>query len=405
MLPAARIFVFARDEATLKTAQALASDWRFARVEIATENGDIEDAISAFSDAASPELIVIQTDVLDKAFTKRLEALAEHCDEGTSAIVIGPDNDVNLYRQLIDMGVSDYLVRPLDVAVFAEVIAKALIDKIGVSGSRLVAVLGAKGGVGASIVSEALACGVSEILGQKTLLLDTAGGWSSLAVGMGFEPSTTLIEAAKAAENNDEDSLARMMFKPSANLKVLATGGDVMLEHTIEPEQLEALIDMIMTRTPMVVADLSNSPEGLQKVVISRASQIVIVSTPTLPALRLARALMNEIRGLRGGSDSDISLVVNMQGMAGKIELSKADIETAMEFSVSAFLPYDAKMFLGNESDSKKLTDDKGARALIETVLLPILGLDMAVSEGGAGVVSKGGGVLSGLLAKLPGKK
>jgi pilus assembly protein CpaE len=137
---------------------------------------------------------------MDESFMAKLEELASHCDEGTAAVIIGPVNDVYLYRQMIDMGISDYLVKPISSDVMAEVCAKTLIEKIGVKGSRLIAYIGAKGGVGTSLLGQTAALGVSQFMDQKTFLLDTCGGWSTLSVGLGFEPSTTLVEAARATD-------------------------------------------------------------------------------------------------------------------------------------------------------------------------------------------------------------
>lgn len=405
LLPTSTVAVYSKDQTTLQAARDLENDWRFARVNVQDEEGDVENAIEAYQDIGSPDLLIIQTDVIDDSFTARLEELAGHCSEGTSAIVVGPDNDVNLYRKLIEMGVSDYMVRPVTAPDLASVIAKALVEKIGVTGSRLIAMLGAKGGVGTSMLSQMLACSAADMLDQKTILIDTAGGWSTMSVGLGFEPSTTLNEAVRAAENNDEDSLKRMLHHVSDKLSVLATGGDVMLEPTVNPAQLEALIDMLMVKYPVVIVDLSQSAESLQKTVLTRASQILVTSTPTLPALRLARSLIQEVREIRGGEDSDVSLIINMQGQAAGNEVSKKDIEQAMEFSVEAYLPYDAKMFLGNESESKKLTDDKDARALIEKTLVPFLRKIITINASSDGDAEEGqGGLLSGLLGKLKAK-
>jgi len=405
LLPAAVVAVHSTDQETLQAARDLDDDWRFARVSVNDEEGDVVAAIAAYQDLPSPDLLIVQTDTIDDSFTAQLEELAGSCDEGTSAIVIGPDNDVNLYRRLIDMGVSDYLVRPISSAELGEVVAKALIENLGVTGSRLLCVIGAKGGVGASLISEALACGVSDILDQKTILFDTSGGWSTLSVGLGFEPSSTLSEAVHAAEADDEDGLNRMLHKVSDKLSVLATGGDVMLESTVSAAQLEALIDMLMVKYPVVIADLSQSPEALQKIVLTRANQILIAATPTLPALRLARTLLQEVREVRGGEDDDVSLIINMQGQSLANEVSKADIEKAMEFSVAAYLPYDAKAFLGNESESKKLTDDKAARSIIEKTLLPVVEktLFSGMLADGASVVASGS-LLDNLLGKLKAK-
>ncbi len=164
LLPNSTVAVYSKDQSTLQAARDLENDWRFARVNVQDEEGDVENAIEAYNDIGSPDLLIIQTDTIDDSFTGRLEELASHCSEGTSAIVIGPDNDVNLYRKLIDMGVSDYMVRPVTAPDLAAVIAKALVEKIGVTGSRLIAVLGAKGGVGASMLSQILACSAADIL-------------------------------------------------------------------------------------------------------------------------------------------------------------------------------------------------------------------------------------------------
>src|SRR5689334_17886303 len=112
LLPAAGVAVYSKDQETLAAARNLAHDWRFARINLVVEEGDVHAATAAYKELQSPDLIIIQTDHIDDAFAGQLEALAASCDEGTAAIVIGPVNDVYLYRKLIEMGVSDYLVRP-----------------------------------------------------------------------------------------------------------------------------------------------------------------------------------------------------------------------------------------------------------------------------------------------------
>jgi len=189
LLPESSVAVFSKDSETLASARSLENDWRFARVVVGVEEGGIENAIQSYQEFESPDLLIIQTDNIDDSFIGKLEELAAHCDEGTGAIVIGPENDVNLYRSLIDMGISDYLVKPIAAPVMAEVCAKTLIEKIGVTGSRLVAFIGAKGGVGTSLLCQSAACGVAQFMDQKTFLLDTCGGWSTMSVGLGFEPA------------------------------------------------------------------------------------------------------------------------------------------------------------------------------------------------------------------------
>jgi pilus assembly protein CpaE len=404
LLPEASISVFSRDQDTLVAARALADDWRFARVNIDARDGDAAMAGSVYKDAPSPDLVIVQTDTIDDAFAADLEVLASSCEENTAAVVIGPVNDVYLYRKLIDMGVSDYLVRPVTFSMLADVASKILIERKGLSNSNLIAFIGAKGGVGATALAVAAAWGAADIMGQKTVLVDAAGGWSSLSVHLGFEPSTTLSLAARAAANRDEDSIKRMLHKAGDKLSVLASGGDGMLSASVTHEQMENLINVLMVKYPVVIVDLSHAPPDVVRAIAGRANQMILVSSPSLASLRLARTLAGELRDLRGKDDKGIDLVINMQGIATSGEASRKDIEQAMEFKVSAMVPFLPKIFIAAESESKKIMMDKEGQGIVKTALIPILSrvISGAVLED-EGTPAKGGflnNILSGFKKK-----
>lgn len=401
LLPTATVAIYSKDQETLQAARDVMNDWRFARVEIMIYDGGVETAIESYRKARSHDVVIVQTAITDEAFARQLEELGAQCSEGTAAIVIGPVNDVYLYRRMIDMGISDYLVRPVKKEILADVMAKTLIERLGIGDSRLIAFIGAKGGVGTSALAHAAAWGVSEMLGQKTMLLDSAGGWSTASVGLGFEPSATLAEIARAAANNDEDSIKRMLFRASDKLSVLASGSDAMLEAPIEPEQFEQLLNMLMATYPVVIVDLSHGAENLANSVIAKASQVIVVSSPTLPSLRLARSLVQEIKEHRGGSDTGIEMIINMQGIAGKSEISKKDAEQAMEFKISSMIAFDPSLFYGLESQGKKITGDQRGADLVRRIILPLVQKVVTASvDDGASEVKEKSGLLGGLLGK-----
>lgn len=406
LLPQASVAVYSKDSNTIDAAKLIAGDWRFARVSVQAAQGDVESAISFYAEHKSPDIVIVQTDVINDAFVGRLEALAGHCDEGTEAVVIGPDNDVYLYRKLIDMGVSDYLVRPVSQEILSEVIAKTLIHQHGVSGSRLIAFVGAKGGVGTSTIMRQLGWTISGLYQQKTLLLDVSGGWSAHPVGIGYEPTTTFAEAVKAAEKGDQDSLARMMYRASDKLSVMATGGDSMLEPICTLPKLEKLIEVLMIKNPVVLADLSCTAPDTKKLLLARAQQIVLVSDASVGCLRLARSLAHEIKGMRGGNITDIELLINKQGMAPVSEVAKADIEAAMEMKVSTILPFDPKLFVSMESEAVSILQNKQAKPLLDNIFVPFVknNLDISGYDVPSNDSEDGKNKLSGLLGKL-GKK
>ncbi len=372
LLPRATVALFVTDTETQDHARHLATDWRFARVTFDIRTGTAEDAIAYYAQNPSPELVLVQTDTIDEGFPQRLEVLAGHCAEHTSAVVIGPVNDVYLYRKLIDMGVTDYLVRPIKRDVLSDVIAKALLSKIGASESHLIAVIGSKGGVGTSTIAQSLAHLISTRFQHKTVMMDACGGVSYLTVAMGLEPMTTLVEAARAAQSSDHDSFKRLLSTAHDKLTILASGADGFLDDLVNAEQFESILNRLVPTSPVVIVDLSSTSSALRRQTLVRANDVVLVTTPHLPALRAARLLLTETKTLRGGSTSDINIILNRVGESAGVEISKADIESALEQKMAAVLPYDSKFFANLETSGKSLMDVKGGEVFVNLLMAAI---------------------------------
>lgn len=402
LLPAARVGLYVLDADIREAVKSLAADWRFARVTFDINEGDVDTAIAAYSGKESPEFLMVETTTIDDKFTEKLEVLASSCSDHTSAVVVGPDNDVYLYRKLIQMGVSDYLVRPLRKEVIAEVIARTLIEKFGMTESRLIAYIGAKGGVGTSTLAQLTATAVSSRLEQKTVILDAAGGWSYLSVAMGTEPITTLNEAARASQGADQDSFRRMIFNANDKLSVLASGADAMLDEVAAADAYEAMLNRLMVTYPVVIVDLSAASPSIRRAVMHKAHEVVIVSQANLPSLRAARTLLNEIKTVRGGSDKDIELVINMKDAAPH-EVSLPDITEALGHKPVLTIPFMPKVFSAAETQGKSLMSVSGAEDIVSG-LLTLARKVISADDSSAVTEKQEGGRLSGLLGKLKAK-
>ncbi len=404
LLPGARVALFTADGETKEAYKALEADWRFARVTLEVHEGDVGTATRFYAGNTPPDLIVVQTETIDEGFSEKLEALSAHMSESTSAIVIGPVNDVNLYRKLVGMGVSDYLVKPVKTDMLGENIAATLIEQIGATDSRLIALMGAKGGVGTTVLTEALAWSLSGDLGQKTFLLDASGGWSTLSVGMGFDPSTTLGEALRAAVEGNEDSLTRMIHKADEKLFILSSGGDVMLEDNADPKRYEVFLDYLMSLYPVVLADLSGASAALKRTVLTRAHLTLLVTTPTLPSVRAARTLLHEIKQIRGGSIEEVEVVLNMQGFCSKFEVPKGQINEGLEKPPSVTIPFDPDIFVSTESEAARLGAHKDGGEIMQALLAPIRKILSVPAGDAVNDDGKKGGGIGRLLTKLKAK-
>ena len=377
LLPTARVALHVQDDALLSSVHDLKQDWRFAQVQFETQKGDVQSAIDYYSSHPSPDLLLIETKTIDDHFTTQLETLAGVCSEHTAAIVIGPVNDVYLYRKLIDMGVNDYLVGPLRKDTAIDVIAKSLINRVGHGLSRVIAFAGAKGGAGTSTLAQYAGLISSQTLGQKTLLLDMAGAWSFMPLAMGVEPATSFVELYRLASSVDQDAFRRLIHVIDDKLSILPTGLEKLLDDSLQVEAFEMLLNHLMVTYPVIMIDISGAPSSLQRYVLDRAHQIFIVSNATLPSLRNTRSLFNEIKNLHNNTDSNVEILINLVGLVKDCEVSSKDIETALEKKPAGYIDFMPRLFMKADMMGVKTLQDPTAQNVLNIfvkLLQPIIG-------------------------------
>src|SRR5918911_4090778 len=154
--PRVSVQVFCVTEATASTSRAAAEDRRLAKAHLSVHMGGIEAAIEAYHKAPTPNVIVLETEGHSDILAG-LDELAGVCDPGTRVIVIGTANDITPYRELVRRGVNDYVIGPVEVLDVVRSICSLFSASEAVTVGRMIAVVGAKGGVGASTVAHNIA--------------------------------------------------------------------------------------------------------------------------------------------------------------------------------------------------------------------------------------------------------
>src|SRR5690349_10915141 len=112
--PAPRISVqaFCDTVETAAAVQAAGEDRRLGKAHLKIQMGGMAAAIEAYSNAPTPNVIILESEGRADVLSG-LDRLATVCDAGTRVVVIGRMNDVQLYRELVRRGVSDYVIAPV----------------------------------------------------------------------------------------------------------------------------------------------------------------------------------------------------------------------------------------------------------------------------------------------------
>src|SRR5205809_4266855 len=156
--PAPRVSVQACCE-TVETAAAVQSageDRRLGKAHLKIQMGGMAAAVEAYRSAPTPNVIILETEGRNDILLG-LDQLATVCDAGTRVIVVGRINDVSLYRELVRRGVSDYVIGPITAIDVVRSVCNLFASPEAKAVGRIIAIVGAKGGVGASTISHNIA--------------------------------------------------------------------------------------------------------------------------------------------------------------------------------------------------------------------------------------------------------
>src|SRR3569623_2211773 len=169
--PAPRVAAQAFCE-TVETAAAVQSageDRRLGKAHLIIQMGGMAAAIEAYRSAPTPNVIVLESDARTDILGG-LDQLATVCDAGTRVVVIGRVNDVMLYRELVRRGVSDYMIAPVCAIDVVRSICNLFSAPEAKAVGRIIAVVGAKGGVGASTIAHNVAWAIARDLALESVV-------------------------------------------------------------------------------------------------------------------------------------------------------------------------------------------------------------------------------------------
>src|ERR1700749_3572258 len=179
--PLLSVQAFCETVETAAAVQSAGEDRRLGKAHLKIPMGGMAAATEAYRPSPTPNVIVLETDARGDILAG-LDHLATVCDPGTRVVVIGRINDVTLYRELVRRGVSDYVIAPIGPLDVVRSICNLFSAPEAKSVGRIIAVVGAKGGVGASTVAHNVAWAIARDLAMDSVVadLDLAFGTAGL---------------------------------------------------------------------------------------------------------------------------------------------------------------------------------------------------------------------------------
>jgi len=344
--PAPRISVqaFCETVETAAAVQAAGDDRRLAKAHVKIQMGGIAAATEAYNNSPTPNVIVIETDARADAILGGLDKLAEVCDAGTRVIVMGRVNDVTLYRELTRRGVSEYLMTPVGPLDVVRAISGLFSAPDAKPVGRIVAVVGAKGGVGASTVAHNIAWAIGRDLALDSVVADLDLAFGTAGLDYNQDPPQGIADAAFSPDRVDTAFVDRLLSKCTDHLSLLAAPATLERVYDFGAEAFDSILDSLRASIPCVVLDVPHQWLGWTRRLLISADDILVVAGPDLANLRNAKNLVDLLRTSRP-NDHRPHYCLNQVGVPKRPEITPADFAKALESDPLAVIPFEPQLF------------------------------------------------------------
>ncbi|GAA4051715.1 pilus assembly protein CpaE [Parerythrobacter jejuensis] len=309
--------------------------------------GGLRNAVQSLSVSASPNILMVDLSESGDPLND-INALAEVCEPGTVVIAIGQVNDVRLYRDLLASGIHDYLLKPLSAGQLRDALNQAQAvfsapkanDPETAKRHISTAVVGTRGGVGASMLATSLGWLFSDDHDMPTALLDLDVHFGTGALSLDLEPGRGLTDAIDNPSRIDGLFIERAMIRANDNLAILSAEAPINSPLMTDGSAFIQLEEEFRQAFEMTVIDLPRNMLINFPHLLADVNVIVLATEMTLAS---ARDTIRILSWLKTNAAHAQPLIVANKVQAGVGEISKADFEASIERSIDFSIPFDAK--------------------------------------------------------------
>jgi pilus assembly protein CpaE len=304
--------------------------------------------------SAQPDIVFIDLRYLSEIPGALAALKRQH--PSTGVLMVLPRLDPALMLEAMRSGVNECLADP----VTREDIEAAL-TRIG--GNRppskngdVFAVVGAKGGVGATTVAVNVATMLNKLRPASALLLDLHITYGDAGVFLGAEPRFSIVDALENMHRMDATFLRSLVTQTKSGVHLLASS-DRQVSMPIDIAQIRALIDLAALQYPYVVLDVPRS-DAAMLAALEPVNTIVVVANQELATVRGAGRMAHAMQQ-RYGKDR-VSVVITRYDEGA--EIGQRDVERVVGAPVSYVFPNNYAIAVASLNKGRPLVLDNHSK-------------------------------------------
>ncbi|WP_179400906.1 AAA family ATPase [Burkholderia guangdongensis] len=291
------------------------------------ERGTIDDAIELMATLEhSPRHLIVDLSGSSMPVSDMMR-LADVCDPSVAVIVVGEHNDVGLYRNLLRIGVREYLVKPLTV----ELVQRALEATDAGAATRVgkaIGFVGARGGVGVTTIATALARHMADQTRRRVVYVDLDLHGGGACTMLGVTSGNGLVELLQNTQRLDEQLINQAIVAQSDRLFVLSSEAPFDSPFAPRTGAVAELIGVLKSQFHYVVLDLPERAGRIVDEALDACGSIHVVADRSVHGAREAARLCRFAEGR--AADPTVTLLINNALPPARGRADPADIAQAL---------------------------------------------------------------------------
>jgi pilus assembly protein CpaE len=254
-------------------------------------------------------------------------------------VIVAAGMETSMMLEALHAGAKGFVAEPLTTEQLDEAIQRVVAPREPQIG-RVVAFVGAKGGVGTTTLAVNVAVALARASKGDALLIDLNTRYGDVTACLGVEPRFTVADALENAHRLDKPYMRGLVAKAAADLDVLAAS-DRVAPGTTDVMRLRALLEFAKHNYLYTVLDVPRTDPAVLDALES-ASHIVLVVSQELTAVRSAVRMVHALRHhytpervqialARQDRNGDIQAEDLSRTLGGPIRVFPSDYRQALE--------------------------------------------------------------------------